>query len=99
MHFGYVDGIAQPRIAGALGKQPAPDMQPEMPTGDLLLGRDYSNSFGGNFAGSLPPALADNATYGAFRILRPGRRRASRACCASWGRRPRRGPRARSRPS
>src|SRR3954467_8498377 len=41
-----------------------------MPTGDLLLGCDYENSFGGNFAGGLPGSLADNATYGAFRILR-----------------------------
>ena len=70
VHFGYVDGIAQPRIAGAPGKEQAPDLQPEMPTGDLLLGGGYGNSFGGNFAGSLPPSLADNATYGAFRVLR-----------------------------
>jgi deferrochelatase/peroxidase EfeB len=70
VHFGYVDGIGQPRIAGAPGKEQPPDMQPEMPTGDLLLGCDYGNSFGGNFAGDLPGALADNATYGAFRILR-----------------------------
>jgi deferrochelatase/peroxidase EfeB len=70
VHFGYVDGIGQPRIAGAPGKPQPPDMQLEMPAGDLLLGRDYRNSFGGNFAGSLPSTLVDNATYGAFRILR-----------------------------
>jgi Dyp-type peroxidase family len=70
VHFGYVDGIAQPRIAGAPGREQAPDLQPEMPAGDLLLGRDFTNSFGGNFAGNLPDALADNATYGAFRVLR-----------------------------
>jgi deferrochelatase/peroxidase EfeB len=69
VHFGYVDGIGQPRIAGAPGKPQPPDMQAEMPTGDLLLGRGYENSFGGNFAGGLPGALVDNATYGAFRIL------------------------------
>ena len=68
VHFGYRDGIGQPRFAGALGNQ-LPDMQPEMPTGDLLLGCGYVNSFGGNYAGALPPALAANATYGAFRIL------------------------------
>jgi deferrochelatase/peroxidase EfeB len=68
VHFGYRDGIAQPRVADGLGNRRA-DMQPEMPAGDLLLGRDYLNSFGGNYAGKLPPALADNATYGAFRIL------------------------------
>jgi deferrochelatase/peroxidase EfeB len=68
VHFGYRDGIAQPRIAGGHGKQ-LEDMQPELPTGDLLLGCDYVNSFHGNYAGDLPAALADNATYGAFRIL------------------------------
>jgi deferrochelatase/peroxidase EfeB len=68
VHFGYRDGIAQPRIAGGHGKQ-LEDMQPQMPTGDLLLGCDYVNSFHGNYAGDLPAALADNATYGAFRIL------------------------------
>jgi deferrochelatase/peroxidase EfeB len=70
VHFGYVDGIAQPRIAGAPGREQPPDLQPQMPSGDLLLGGDHRNSFGGNFAGSLPSALADNATYGAFRVLR-----------------------------
>jgi deferrochelatase/peroxidase EfeB len=68
VHFGYRDGIGQPRIADGLGNQ-LDDMQPEMPAGDLLLGCDYVNSFCGNYAGGLPPALAANATYGAFRIL------------------------------
>ena len=67
VHFGYRDGIAQPSIAGF--PPGAPDMQPEMPTGDVLLGCDYENSFGGNYAGNLPAQLVDNATYGAFRIL------------------------------
>jgi deferrochelatase/peroxidase EfeB len=67
VHFGYRDGIAQPSIAGLPAG--APDMQPEVPTGDVLLGCDYENSFGGNYAGTLPRALVDNATYGAFRIL------------------------------
>lgn len=69
VHFGYRDGIAQPDIEGAHGR-PIPDMQPNAPTGDFLLGRGYVNSYGGNFIGKLPPALADNGTYGAFRILR-----------------------------
>jgi deferrochelatase/peroxidase EfeB len=68
VHFGYRDGIGQPRIVDGLGNQ-LDDMQPEMPAGDLLLGCDYVNSFDGNYAGGLPPALAANATYGAFRIL------------------------------
>jgi deferrochelatase/peroxidase EfeB len=69
VHFGYRDGIAQPRLADGRGNL-RDDMQPEMPAGDLLLGCDYVNSFGGNYAGSLPRALANNATYGAFRILK-----------------------------
>jgi deferrochelatase/peroxidase EfeB len=67
VHFGYRDGIAQPSIAGF--PRGAPDMQPEVPTGDVLLGCDYENSFGGNYAGDLPGEVIDNATYGAFRIL------------------------------
>jgi deferrochelatase/peroxidase EfeB len=69
VHFGYRDGIAQPQIQGGTGRD-IPDMQPQAPTGDFLLGRDYVNAYGGNFIGTLPAALADNGTYGAFRILR-----------------------------
>jgi deferrochelatase/peroxidase EfeB len=69
VHFGYRDGIAQPQIAGAPGRDRA-DMQPEANVGDFLLGGDYVNVYGGNYLGSLPPELGDNATYGAFRILR-----------------------------
>lgn len=68
VHFGYRDGIAQPRIAGA-GKHEITDAQPEAPAGDFLLGGGHVNSFGGNHLGDLPPALCDNATYGAFRVL------------------------------
>jgi len=68
VHFGYRDGIAQPQIDGGPAK-PVPDSQPKMPAGDLLLGRDYVNSFNGNYGTDLPGALIDNATYGAFRIL------------------------------
>jgi len=68
VHFGYRDGIAQPLIEG-IPATGGPDMQPPVPTGDVLLGCDYENSFRGNYAGDLPNALVDNATYGAFRIL------------------------------
>lgn len=68
VHFGYKDGIAQPRIKGAPGKQLA-DMQPECDPGEFLLGRGYINQYDGNFIGAIPPELADNATYGAFRVL------------------------------
>jgi deferrochelatase/peroxidase EfeB len=87
VHFGYRDGIAQPDIVGAHGR-PIPDMQPEAPTGDFLLGRDYVNSYGGNFAGALPSALADNGCYAAFRILRQdvaGFERLLDAWSQTWG--------------
>jgi deferrochelatase/peroxidase EfeB len=69
VHFGYRDGIAQPQIDGSPGRF-RPDMQPKASAGDFLLGRDYVNLYGGNYLGSLPPALGDNATYAALRILR-----------------------------
>ncbi len=69
VHFGYKDGIGQPRIQGVPGRQRA-DMQPECSPGEFLLGRGYVNQYNGNFIGDLPPALCDNATYGAFRVLK-----------------------------
>jgi deferrochelatase/peroxidase EfeB len=68
VHFGYKDGIAQPRIKGVSRTQLA-DMQPVCEPGEFLLGGGYINQYGGNFIGALPPPLADNATYGAFRVL------------------------------
>jgi deferrochelatase/peroxidase EfeB len=70
VHFGYRDGIAQPRIKGTPGRPANPDMQPECEPGEFLLGRDYVNQYGGNFLGDLPSVLGDNGTYGAFRIMR-----------------------------
>jgi deferrochelatase/peroxidase EfeB len=71
VHFGYRDGIAQPRIEGTghTRRPEPPDRQPEAKAGDFLLGCGYENIYGGNYIGKLPPALADNATYAAFRIL------------------------------
>lgn len=69
VHFGYRDGIAQPWIDGTPGHRPE-DLQPTVPTGDFLLGKDYRNHYQGNFLGGIPPVLGDNATYSAFRILR-----------------------------
>jgi deferrochelatase/peroxidase EfeB len=68
VHFGYRDGISQPRIAGAPGRQPADD-QEQMPAGELLLGAGHVNFYGGNHLGAIPAPIADNATYAAFRIL------------------------------
>ena len=68
VHFGYRDGIAQPRVDGAPGRQPA-DMQPSAPAGDFMLGAGHVNSYGGNHIGAIPARLGDNATYAAFRVL------------------------------
>jgi deferrochelatase/peroxidase EfeB len=87
VHFGYVDGIAQPEIEGGHGR-PIPDMQPKAKVGDFLLGCGYVNSYGGNFIGNLPAALADNGSYGAFRILRQdveGFERLLDAWAEEWG--------------
>ena len=69
VHFGYRDGIAQPRIAGVPGHAPR-DMQPLCEPGEFLLGKDYRNQYDGNFLGELPHQLGDNASYGAFCVLR-----------------------------
>ncbi|HVO06285.1 MAG TPA: cytochrome P450 [Burkholderiaceae bacterium] len=68
IHFGYRDGIGQPRFPGAA---PPPDGSavPRSSTGDLLLGRDYRNSRGGYHIGELPPELATNGTYAALRVI------------------------------
>jgi len=68
VHFGYKDGISQPRIAGQTTQAP-PDMQPPAGAGDFLLGHDYVNAYGGNFIGDLPGALCNNASYAAVRML------------------------------
>jgi deferrochelatase/peroxidase EfeB len=69
VHFGYRDGIAQPEIEGGNSRD-RPDMQPKANPGDFLLGCDYVNVFNGNYLGNLLPALGNNGTYGAFRVLR-----------------------------
>ncbi len=72
VHFGYRDGIAQPRIEGVPRKRSdaLPDMQPPAPPGEFLLGKGYVNQFAGNWRGDLPPDLADNASYGVLRMIR-----------------------------
>ncbi len=70
VHFGYRDGIAQPRIAGAPNAGAFPDLQPTVSPGDFLLGGDYLNRYGGRYIGRLPPALATNGTYAVVRMCR-----------------------------
>lgn len=69
VHFGYRDGISQPRIAGFHSSDDRPDMQPLASVGEFLLGADYLDVYGGKSLGSLLPALAQNATYAAVRIM------------------------------
>jgi deferrochelatase/peroxidase EfeB len=66
VHFGYRDGIAQPRVG--VGNE-LRDMQPPVARGDFLLGAGHVNVYGGNYLGDIPAVLGDNAGYGAFRIL------------------------------
>ena len=70
VHFGYRDSIAQPRLARAGKPKKADDKQPAAAAGDFLLGKDYVNQYGGNFAGDLPSVLCDNGTYAAVRIMK-----------------------------
>ena len=69
VHFGYRDSIAQPRVKGAPPRKPkhdVPDAQPEVPTGEFLLG--YTRAGGGTYRVD-PQELSDNSSYAAFRIL------------------------------
>lgn len=68
VHFNFRDGIAQPQVAGSPEPRRA-DMQPDSSPGEFLLGKGYVNQFHGNFIDDLPAELADNGSYGAFRIL------------------------------
>ncbi len=75
VHFGYRDGMSQPRLAiEGLYRSEQPSSasrQPAASAGSFLLGATYTNMYGG--AGSLSglsPALATNATFAALRLMR-----------------------------
>jgi len=68
VHFGYRDGVSQPRIAGVHDPSRA-GRQALSPPGDFLLGADYKNARGGNYIGELPRELAENGTYAALRVI------------------------------
>lgn len=66
-HFGYRDGFAQPTIEGGL--PPAmPDVLPAAPAGEFLLGHpsQYADFI---YPAPIPPALGENGSFAAFRIL------------------------------
>lgn len=73
VHFGYVDGIAQPRLAGVYkakeGAAPDPDLQPLASVGEFLLGSQYTSVYGGTSLGQLPASLCQNGTFVAVRVL------------------------------
>jgi deferrochelatase/peroxidase EfeB len=67
VHFGYKDGISQPRVEG-LREDAHPDSQPLTPTGALLLG--YPSQFENLvFTVPQPDLLGRDGTYNAFRVL------------------------------
>ncbi len=70
VHFGYVDGLSQPRLAITDAAPGVSDMQPLAGVGEFLLGKNYPNVFGGTQSlGPLSTQLAENATFAALRIM------------------------------
>jgi len=70
VHFGYRDSIAQPTIAGGPPRKAqydVPDHQPQVPTGEFLLG--YPNAAPQGMYTVEPAELSKNSSYAAFRIL------------------------------
>jgi Dyp-type peroxidase family len=62
-HFGFVDGLSQPRIHGVTaGRRTA-----ELPAGEVLLG--YQDVDGDTAGAGLPTALARNGSYLVYRKL------------------------------
>lgn len=67
VHFGYVDGLSQPHIAGTAQADPLDD-DPPAATGEFLLG--YPNQNRMLYPVPSPPALGHNGAYAAVRILK-----------------------------
>ncbi|PTR17432.1 deferrochelatase/peroxidase EfeB [Nitrosospira sp. Nsp2] len=66
-HFGYRDGFAQPTIDGGL-PHAMPDVLPKAPAGEFLFGHpsQYADF---TYPAPIPPALGENGSFAAFRIL------------------------------
>lgn len=68
VHFGYRDGIAQPRFIGVHDPDQFRDRQPLVPLGAALLG--HPTPFPGvRWRVPDPPALGHNGAFNAFRVL------------------------------
>ena len=68
VHFGYLDGLSQPRIDGG----PVPgiaDDQPAAPAGEFLLGYE-SQLTGFQYPVPSPTALGRNGTFAAYGVLK-----------------------------
>jgi hypothetical protein len=69
VHFGYVDGISQPRFEGIHDPAMRGVNEPFDPLGTVLLG--HPTHFEGlAFAVPSPPALGENGAFNAFRVLK-----------------------------
>jgi Dyp-type peroxidase family len=67
IHFGYVDGISQPKIEGLPFRQ-AEDGQPPSRSGAFVLG--YESQFDQHtYKFDFPEELGRNGTFGVFRIM------------------------------
>ena len=67
VHFGYVDGISQPRLQG-FEEGTSPDSQPVAPYGAFFAGHQ-SQFEGVTFDLPEPVEFTGNGTYNAFRVL------------------------------
>lgn len=83
VHFGFGDGLSQPRIAGQAGgksgdragrhagdpiRTESPDRQPTVGVGQFLLG-DYTDVYGGRSLARLPRGLCNNGTFAVVRVM------------------------------
>lgn len=69
VHFGYRDGIGQPRIQG-VPNDTGDDMQPRARVGEFLLG-NYADLYGDDAQSirTFPGPLCNNATFAAVRVM------------------------------
>jgi len=68
VHFGYRDGLTNPRIAGVPDNGKA-DLQPRCSVGEVLLGANYPSVYGGPSLDGMPAHLCENGTFAVVRIM------------------------------
>lgn len=67
-HFGFRDGLSQPRISGQCPVA-APAFQPSASPGEFLLHKDFKSIYGGSSLGEMPQGLAGNGSFGVLRLM------------------------------